>query len=100
MITISKETALEILMQRLKYWTSEKKTLAQWEEYLTDWLDRVYEIELDPMYIIDNMWVNDIEFIDREDIVDYDLECGAEISTADFCGTIEYIGSDFIVVRL
>ena len=100
MITISKETALEILMQRLKYWTSEKKTLAQWEEYLTDWLDRVYEIELDPMYIIDNMWVNDLEFIDKEEIVDYNLEIGAQISIDGCCGTIDYIGGDFITILL
>lgn len=100
MITISKELALELLMERVRYWTDEAGTISRFEEYLTDWLDRDYEIELDPKYIIDNMWVNDIEFIDKEYIVDYDLECGAEISTADFCGTIDYIGSDFIVILL
>lgn len=102
MITISKELALEILMKRVKYWTDEPNTIRQYEEYLEYWLElgEDINIELDPEYIIDNMWVNDIAFIDKEDIVDYDLECGAEISTADFCGTIEYIGSDFIVVRL
>lgn len=105
MITITKETAMKLLMERLDYWLGESYQLSvrrQWQEYLADWLDRADEYDFDPHTIIDNMWINDLEFIEKKDIIDDHLECevGEQISTADYCGTIDYIGEYFIVLDL
>lgn len=109
MFRIDKDTALNLLMQRLDFWLGggyRPAVREQWQEYLADWLDRVdrYEcdIRFDPLTIIDNMWVNDLEFIDKQYLNDdhLDKEVGEQISTADYCGTIDYVGEDFIVLDL
>ena len=109
MISISNEWALELLMERVRYWEAENGE--QWREYLREHYIPLLDecnAKLEPELIIDNLYHNDIVFVDLDE-----AECNRLLSqdkvgliweandnvADDFSGVIEYIGKNFIVLN-
>ena len=96
-------------MERVRYWEAENEE--QWREYLRECYIPVLDecnAELEVEYIIDNLYHNDIVFVDLDE-----AECNRLLSqdkvgliweandnvADDFSGVIEYIGKNFIVLN-
>ena len=81
-VKIDETTLLNLLMDRLEYWTTNANVLALYESYLKELIDcGCFEgAELDVNLIVDNLYVNDTAVTDREglsqqydiDVNDYD----------------------------
>lgn len=60
-IKINEWDLLDILMERVKYWTTDGEVLSLYESYLDDLIESgcISDIELDVMVFIDNLYIND-----------------------------------------
>ena len=80
-VQINETTLLNLLMDRLEYWTTDSEVTDLYENYLSNLIDGgCFEgVDLDVMALIDNLYINDTTIMDREeldnnniDIDDYD----------------------------
>lgn len=103
MFWITNQTALELLLDRVAFWVKNDREKNWWDEYLANWLDIEYNNEFNPYEIIDNMFVNEKQFIDKKLLTKEELKLGVGeyLQVETYCaGIIEYIGEDFVVIDL
>ena len=67
-VKIDETTLLNLLMNRLEYWTTDSDVLELYEKYLQNLIfNGCFEgAELDVNLIVDNLYVNDTTVTDRE----------------------------------
>ena len=67
-VKIDETTLLNLLMDRLEYWTSDDDVLALYEDYLEESIDcRCFDdSELDVAVFVDNLYINDTTIMDKE----------------------------------
>lgn len=75
-IQIDEEDLLDLLMQRMEYWTEDANILNLYEQYLKDLIDGgCFEgANLDISVLIDNLYVNDTQIMDKEDLKNDDID--------------------------
>lgn len=69
-VQIDETTLLDLFMDRLEYWTSDKDVQELYKEYIEHLInDGCFEgAELDVMSCIDNLYVNDTIIMDKEEL--------------------------------
>ena len=69
-VQVNEEDLLDLLMQRVEYWTTDTYILSLYEQYLKDLIDGGYfeGANLDINLIIDNLYINDTQIMDEEDL--------------------------------
>ena len=69
-VQVDEEQLLDLLMQRVEYWDKDAKILSLYEQYLKDLIDGgCFEgANLDISLLIDNLYVNDTQIMDGEEI--------------------------------
>lgn len=75
-IKIDEDTLLEMLLDRVEYWKSDKDIVDLYSEY---YKNLIYsgcfeDTELDINYIVDNDCINYLTTISEEDFKDYNIE--------------------------
>jgi hypothetical protein len=67
-VQVNETTLLNLLMDRLEYWTTNSNTLQLYEKYFQDLIfNGCFEgAELDVNLIVDNLYINDTAVTDRE----------------------------------
>ena len=75
-IKIDEDTLLEMLLDRVEYWTSDEDVVDLYSEY---YRDLIYsgcfeDTELDINYIVDNDYINYLTTINKEDFKNYNIE--------------------------
>ena len=75
-IKIDEDTLLEMLLDRVEYWTSNEDVIELYSEYYKDLIYSEYfeDTELDINYIVDNDYINYFTTISKDDFKDYDIE--------------------------
>lgn len=75
-IKIDEDTLLEMLLDRVEYWESNKDVTDLYREYYENLInsDCFEGIELDINYIVDNDYINYLTTISKEDFKDYYIE--------------------------
>lgn len=70
---IDETTLLNLFMDRLEHWTTDKDILALYERYLEDLIDcGIFEdAEININLIIDNLYINDTIIMSKEDFEKY-----------------------------
>lgn len=68
-VKIDEDTLLDLLMERVKYWTNDPDTLELFENYYTDMVQgRCFEgAEFDPVIIVDNDYINYFRVLEKDD---------------------------------
>lgn len=75
-VTINEDTLLEMLLDRLKIWTSNKSVINLYKDY---YKGLVYsgcfeECTLDIMMIVDNDYINNLAVISKEDFKQWNIK--------------------------
>ena len=75
-ITIDEDTLLEMLLDRVKYWTSDESVINLYRDYYEG---LVYsgcfeDCKLDIMSIVDNDYINYLTVISKEDFEQWNIE--------------------------
>lgn len=72
-VRIDETTLLNLLMNRLEYWTTDSEVLELYKEYLRDLIyGGCFEgVELDVDVLIDNLYINDTTTTDKEGLIEY-----------------------------
>ena len=75
-VQVDEENLLDLLMQRMEYWTKDANTLNLYEQYLKDLIDGgCFEgANLDISLLIDNLYVNDTLIMDKKDLENNDVD--------------------------
>lgn len=75
-IKIDEDTLLDMLMDRVEYWTSDKDTINLYRDYYEELIDGgcFDNCELDIMSIVDNDYINNLITISKKDFEEYDIE--------------------------
>ena len=75
-VRISEDDLLDLLMQRMKYWTDDTRVLSLYENYLSNLINEgIFEdISLDIMLLVDNLYINDTQIMDEEDLKNNDID--------------------------
>lgn len=75
-VKIDEVTLLNLLMNRLEYWTSDDDVLTLYKNYLKALIDSGYfdVDELDVDMFVDNLYINDTTIMDKEMLDDNDIE--------------------------
>ena len=75
-ITINEDTLLEMLLDRLEYWTSDEDVIALYRNYYEGLVySGCFEgCELDIMSVVDNDYINNLIVLNKEDFEDYGVE--------------------------
>ena len=75
-VTVNENTLLEMLLDRLEYWTSDEDVIALYRNYYEKLIDYgCFEgCELDIMSIVDNDYTNNLIVLSKEDFEDYGVE--------------------------
>ena len=75
-IKIDEDTLLEMLLNRVKYWESNKDVVDLYSEYYKNLIDFEYfeDAELDINCIVDNDCINYLTTISKEDFKEYCIE--------------------------
>ena len=73
-VQIDEVDLLNLLMDRMEYWTQDEKVLNLYEEHLRELIDNgCFEgVQLDIKYLIDNLYVNDTTILSEEELTEYD----------------------------
>ena len=71
-VRINEITLLNLLMNRLEYWTSDDDVLKLYESFLEDLIDCGYfdGAELDVDVIVDNLYINDTTIMDKKELLE------------------------------
>lgn len=75
-VKIDEDTFLEMLLDRVEYWTSDEDVIDLYSEYYEDLIySGCFEgAELNIDYIVDNDYINYFTTISKEDFEDYNIE--------------------------
>lgn len=75
-VKIDENILLEILLDRVEYWTSDEDTINLYRDYYEELINNgcFEDCELDIMGIVDNDYVNNLEIINREDFKQWNIE--------------------------
>lgn len=75
-VKIDEDILLEILLDRVEYWTSDEDTINLYRDYYEELINNgcFEDCELDIMGIVDNDYVNNLEIINREDFKQWNIE--------------------------
>ena len=75
-VQVDEETLLDLVMQRMEYWTTNSYVLNLYEQYLKDLIDEgCFEgNNLDISVLIDNLYINDTQIMDEEDLKKNDID--------------------------
>ena len=75
-VTVDEDTLLEMLLDRLEFWTSDEDVIALYRNYYEKLIDcGCFEgCELDIMNIVDNDYVNNLTTISKEDFEQWGIE--------------------------
>ena len=75
-VQIDEETLLDLLMQRMEYWTSDTHILSLYEQYLKDLIyGGCFDgANLDIYVLVDNLYINDTQIMDKEDLKNNDID--------------------------
>ena len=74
-VQVDEEKLLDLLMQRMEYWTKDANILNLYEQYLKDLIDGgCFEgANLDISLLIDNLCINDTLIMNTEDLKNNDI---------------------------
>ena len=69
-VQVDEEHLLDLLMQRMEYWTENSNVLNLYEQYLKDlvYCGCCEGSNLDVSLLIDNLYINDTQIMDGEEI--------------------------------
>ena len=75
-VQIDEEDLLDLLMQRVEYWTTDTYELSLYKQYLKDLIDGgCFEgANLDISLLVDNLYVNDTQIMNKEDLKNDDID--------------------------
>ena len=75
-VQINEEDLLDLLMQRMEYWTTDTYILNLYEQYLENLIDGgCFEgANLDISLLVDNLYVNDTQIMNKEDLKNDDID--------------------------
>ena len=75
-IKIDEDKLLEMLVDRVEYWTSDENVIALYRNYYEMLIDfGCFEgCELDIMGVVDNDYINNLIVLNKEDFEDYGVE--------------------------
>ena len=75
-VTINEDTLLEMLLDRLEYWTSDEDVIALYRNYYEKLIDcgGFEGCKLDIMSVVDNDYINNLIVLNKEDFEDYGVE--------------------------
>lgn len=75
-VTIDEDTLLELLLNRVEFWTSDETTINLYEDYYRGLVDSgCFEgCELDIKKIVDNDYINNLTTISKGDFGQWDIE--------------------------
>lgn len=68
-VKIDETTALDMLVNRVEYWTDDEGIIALYTDMYRSYIDggTFEDTEFDPMEIVDNDWINYCKIISQED---------------------------------
>ena len=71
-VKINETTLLNLLMDRVEYWTSDADVLALYEDYLKDLIDGgcFDGAELDVNMFVDNLYINDTTIMNKKELLE------------------------------
>ena len=75
-IQVDEENLLDLLMQRMEYWTKNANILNLYEQYLRGlvYCGCFEGTNLDISLLIDNLYINDTQIMDKEDLKNNDID--------------------------
>lgn len=75
-IQIDEVDLLDLLMQRMEYWTDNTQVLSLYESYLRELIDRgcFDNANLDIKVLIDNLYINDTTTMDKKELENNDID--------------------------
>ena len=75
-VQVNGKDLLDLLMQRMEYWTRDTYILNLYEQYLKDLINGgCFEgTNLDISLLIDNLYINDTQIMDEEDLKNNDID--------------------------
>ena len=75
-VRVDEEQLLDLLMRRVEYWTTDTNILNLYESYLKDLINcGCFEgTNLDVSMLIDNLYINDTQIMDKEDLKNNDID--------------------------
>ena len=75
-LQIDEDDLLGLLVDRLEYWTTDPNILNLYESYLKDLIDGgcFEDANLDVSILIDDLYVNDTQIMDKEDLKNNDID--------------------------
>jgi hypothetical protein len=85
-IKVDEDTLLEMLLDRVQFWTSDETTIDLYRDYYEGLVNSgCFEgCELDIMAIVDNDYVNNLTTISKEDFEQWDIESEVDDSIVAF----------------
>ena len=85
-ITIDEDTLLEMLLNRVEYWTSDETTIDLYRDYYEELVYSGYfeGYDLDIMSIVDDDYVNNLTTISKEDFEQWNIESEVDDSIVAF----------------
>lgn len=85
-ITIDEDILLEILLGRVRFWTSDETTINLYENYYRGLGDSgcFQDCELDVKKIVDNDYISNLETISKEDFEEWGIESEVDDSIVAF----------------
>lgn len=75
-VTIDEGMLVELLLDRVEFWTSDRATIDLYRDYYEKLIDSGYfeGCELDIISIVDNDYVNNLTTISEEDFEEWNIE--------------------------
>ena len=75
-VTISEDTLLKMLLDRVRYWTSDEDKIDLYRDYYEGLIDSdcFEDCKLDIMSIVDNDYINYLTVISKEDFEQWNIE--------------------------
>ena len=75
-IQIDEDTLLEMLLDRVEFWTSDESVINLYEDYYEGLIDSgcFEDCKLDIMSIVDNDYINYLTVISKEDFEQWNIE--------------------------
>jgi hypothetical protein len=85
-VTIDEDTLLELLLNRVEFWTSDEDVIELYRDYYEELVNSgCFEgCELDIMSIVDNDYVNNLTTISKEDFEQWGIESEVDDSIVAF----------------
>ena len=69
-VNVESDYVVDLLIDRVKFWTDDKDVVALYEQYYTELLESERMVDIDVMYIVDNDVINWFSVMDDEELTD------------------------------